>query len=222
MTNAQSLTSSDRPVNAPQYFHVLAKPTGAICNLDCEYCFFLSKEALYPGSPFRMQEDVLETYIKQLIESQQTPQVTIAWQGGEPTLMGLDFYRRTIELVEKYRRPGQVFDGVEHHRLAGTPDPDEQRGVVGVGRAGGQRVVDVFEDLDNDPVLGKQRGYPLGQQLLSEIDQHLLAAVFELLDECFTKDDVALADSELATEVENCDVTDLAFCDIHVSPFRLG
>ena len=49
-----------RPQNAPPYFHVMAKPTGAICNLDCKYCFFLSKEALYPGSPFRMGEDVLE------------------------------------------------------------------------------------------------------------------------------------------------------------------
>ena len=70
----------------------MAKPTGAICNLDCKYCFFLSKEALYPGSPFRMTDEVMEQYIKQLIESQQGPQVTIAWQGGEPTLMGLDFF----------------------------------------------------------------------------------------------------------------------------------
>jgi len=46
-----------RPENAPAYFHVMAKPTGAICNLDCKYCFFLSKEALYPGSPFRMKHE---------------------------------------------------------------------------------------------------------------------------------------------------------------------
>ena len=110
MTNAQSLTRSDRPENAPQYFHVLAKPTGAICNLDCEYCFFLSKEALYPGSPFRMKDDVLEAYIKQIIESQQAPQVTIAWQGGEPTLMGLEFFEESIELVNKYARPGMQID----------------------------------------------------------------------------------------------------------------
>ena len=95
-----------RPESAPDYFHVMAKPTGAICNLDCEYCFFLSKEALYPGSPFRMGDDVLETYIKQIIESQNVPQVTIAWQGGEPTLMGLEFFQRAMELVEKYARSG--------------------------------------------------------------------------------------------------------------------
>ena len=95
-----------RPENAPDHFHVMAKPTGAICNLDCEYCFFLSKEALYPGSPFRMADDVLEVYIQQVIESQNAPQVTSAWQGGEPTLMGLEFFERAIELVQKYRRPG--------------------------------------------------------------------------------------------------------------------
>ncbi len=100
-----------RPPTAPPGFHLLAKPTGAVCNLDCTYCFFLSKEALYPGSRFRMADDLLELYIKQLLEAHQTPTVTIAWQGGEPTLMGLDFFRRSIELVERYRRPDQA---VEH------------------------------------------------------------------------------------------------------------
>ncbi len=95
------------PPNAPPAFHLLAKPTGAICNLDCKYCFFLSKEMLYPGSRFRMSDDLLETYIRQLLEAHQTPEVNVAWQGGEPTLMGLDFFQRSIEIVEKYRRPGQ-------------------------------------------------------------------------------------------------------------------
>lgn len=90
----------------PRYFHVLAKPTGATCNLDCKYCFFLSKEMLYPGSRFRMSEQLLEAYIRQMIDSQEVPEVTIAWQGGEPTLMGLDFFRRSIELAEKYQKPG--------------------------------------------------------------------------------------------------------------------
>jgi uncharacterized protein len=88
----------------------MAKPTGAICNLDCEYCFFLSKEALYPGSPFRMQDDVLEAYIQQVIESQQAPQVTIAWQGGEPTLMGLEFFERAMQLVKECTQPGVAIE----------------------------------------------------------------------------------------------------------------
>jgi serine-type anaerobic sulfatase-maturating enzyme len=86
-------------------FHVLAKPTGAICNLDCKYCFFLSKEMLYPGDRFRMADDLLEIYIRQLLEAQPGPDITIAWQGGEPTLMGLDFFRRAVDYLQKYRRP---------------------------------------------------------------------------------------------------------------------
>jgi uncharacterized protein len=97
------------PADAPPAFHLLAKPTGAICNLDCAYCFFLDKEVFYPGSKFRMTDEVLEQYIRQLIEAHQTDAVNIAWQGGEPTLMGLDFYRRVMTLVEKYRRPGMRF-----------------------------------------------------------------------------------------------------------------
>src|SRR3990172_13311089 len=95
------------PKNAPPSYHVLVKPTGAVCNLDCKYCFFLSKEMLYPGSRFRMADDLLETYLRQLLESHAAPEVTVAWQGGEPTLMGLDFFKRSVELVEKYRKPGQ-------------------------------------------------------------------------------------------------------------------
>ena len=97
-----------RPPTAPAAFHVLAKPTGPICNLDCEYCFFLSKEALYPGDRFRMADELLDAYVRQLFESHASvPEVTVAWQGGEPTLMGVDFFRRAIELTARYRRPGQ-------------------------------------------------------------------------------------------------------------------
>jgi len=94
---------------APPQFHLLAKPTGAICNLACSYCFFLDKELLYPGSRFRMSDEVLENYIRQLIAGHRSSEVTVAWQGGEPTLMGLDFYRRAIELENQYRRPGMTF-----------------------------------------------------------------------------------------------------------------
>lgn len=94
---------------SPDAVHILAKPTGAICNLACTYCFFLDKELLYEGDRFRMSEGMLDTYIRSLIEMHRTPQVTVAWQGGEPTLMGLDFYRRAMELEERYREPGMLF-----------------------------------------------------------------------------------------------------------------
>ncbi len=88
-------------------FHLLAKPTGAVCNLDCKYCFFLSKEMLYPGSRFQMADGLLRTYIRQLLESQAGSEVIVGWQGGEPTLMGLDFFERSIKFVEQFRRPDQ-------------------------------------------------------------------------------------------------------------------
>ena len=96
------------PSHAPRAFHLLVKPTGAVCNLDCSYCFFLSKEMLYPGSRFRMADDLLEIYIRQLIEAHRVPEVQLAWQGGEPTLMGLPFFRRAVALAESYRRPGMT------------------------------------------------------------------------------------------------------------------
>jgi len=95
---------------SPPSFHVLAKPTGAICNLACRYCFFLEKEKLYPGSDFRMSDELLEEFIRQYIEAQEVSQVTIAWQGGEPTLRGLEFFCRSVELAEQYRRPGMRID----------------------------------------------------------------------------------------------------------------
>ena len=89
-------------------FHLLAKPTGAACNLGCKYCFFLSKKNLYPLSSFRMSDELLETYTRQYIEAQQIAQATFAWQGGEPTLMGLDFFKRSVQYQQKYRRPKMI------------------------------------------------------------------------------------------------------------------
>lgn len=94
------------PSPAARAFSIMAKPRGSICNLECAYCFYLGKAALYPGAQFRMSDALLETYIHQYIEAQPVPQVTFAWQGGEPTLMGLAFFQKALELQEKYRRPG--------------------------------------------------------------------------------------------------------------------
>jgi uncharacterized protein len=87
-------------------FHVMAKPTGSRCNLSCDYCFFLKKKYLYPNSNFRMPNRVMERYIRQTIQAHKVPYVTIAWQGGEPTLMGIDFFRHATECIKKVARPG--------------------------------------------------------------------------------------------------------------------
>ncbi|MGH9351254.1 MAG: anaerobic sulfatase maturase [Terriglobia bacterium] len=91
-------------VARPSGFHVMTKPVGPICNLDCKYCFYLEKENLYPGghSDWKMPDDVLESYIRQYIEAQSANVVSFAWQGGEPTLLGVDYFRKVVELEKKY------------------------------------------------------------------------------------------------------------------------
>ena len=86
-----------------QGLHVVAKPIGPACNLDCTYCFYLEKQSLYgPGEDFRMADEVLGTFIRSYIETQPTPVVEFVWQGGEPTLLGLDFFRRVVELQQPF------------------------------------------------------------------------------------------------------------------------
>ncbi len=91
----------------PIPFSVVTKPTGAACNLDCQYCFFLSKELLYDAAAQTMSEQTLERYVEAFLESSPDGEVTMLWQGGEPTLRGLPFFERLIELCERYRRPTQ-------------------------------------------------------------------------------------------------------------------
>jgi len=84
-------------------FHVMTKPIGPICNLDCRYCFYLEKENLYPGkSDWAMPGDVLETYVREYIQAQNVPQVSFAWQGGEPTLLGVEYFQKIVDLQKKY------------------------------------------------------------------------------------------------------------------------
>ena len=95
-------------------FHIMAKPTGPICNLDCKYCFYLEKENLYPDkSDFAMSYDVLESFIKQKIEIHNVDQVNFAWQGGEPTLLGIDFFKKIVELQKKYSNGKRIENGFQ-------------------------------------------------------------------------------------------------------------
>jgi uncharacterized protein len=84
-------------------FHIMTKPIGPICNLDCKYCFYLEKENLYPNTRhWAMDPEVLERYISQYIAAQPRESIDFAWQGGEPTLLGVDFFRNVVRLQEKY------------------------------------------------------------------------------------------------------------------------
>ena len=91
---------------APPAFQVMVKPHGPACNLACRYCYYLDKEALYPGSDLRMGDEALEELTRQLIAAQCRPEATFSWQGGEPTLMGLEFFERAVAFQHKHARPG--------------------------------------------------------------------------------------------------------------------
>jgi len=91
----------------PPAFHVMIKPCDARCNLSCKYCFYLDKERLYPGSDHLMSDAVLDKFTRQYIAGQQVPEVTFGWQGGEPTLAGIDFFKRAIALQKKHAKPGR-------------------------------------------------------------------------------------------------------------------
>ncbi|MCF2707354.1 anaerobic sulfatase maturase [Arcanobacterium haemolyticum] len=88
-------------------FSVVAKPTGAACNLDCDYCFFLSKELLYNVPRQLMSEETARTYIQEFLAASPDGDVTMLWQGGEPTLRGLPFFRKVIAMCDELRRPTQ-------------------------------------------------------------------------------------------------------------------
>lgn len=107
--------TDDPPLNLPKlnagqqyHFHTIIKPSGSQCNLDCAYCFYLHKEELLqqPAIP-RMSESMLEMHIRQYIAAQTGAEVVFTWQGGEPTLAGLDFFRRVVALQAKYKKPDQ-------------------------------------------------------------------------------------------------------------------
>ena len=92
---------------------VLIKPTGPDCNLDCTYCFYLEKSELFKQSPVhRMSPEIQEELIRQVMQ-QSGESISLTWQGGEPTLMGLDFYKRAIELEKKYGHNQIVGNGLQ-------------------------------------------------------------------------------------------------------------
>jgi serine-type anaerobic sulfatase-maturating enzyme len=106
--NPPPITNSRRP------FHLLTKPIGPICNLDCKYCFYLEKENLYPGeNQWRMSDTVLAEYIRQYIHSQPVPEINFAWQGGEPTLLGVEFFRKVIALQKKFANGKTIANAIQ-------------------------------------------------------------------------------------------------------------
>lgn len=92
----------------------MTKPIGPLCNLDCTYCFYLEKMHLYPEAKnFRMSDEVLERYVRDYIESQPSGEVSFAWQGGEPTMLGVGFFRKVVEFQEKYGQGRRIENALQ-------------------------------------------------------------------------------------------------------------
>jgi uncharacterized protein len=101
-------------MNIPQAFHIIAKPIGSRCNLHCTYCFYLEKENIYSKkSDFRMSGEVLISFIRQKIENHRMPKVSFSWQGGEPTLLGIDFFQEVVRLQRKFANGKEIENGFQ-------------------------------------------------------------------------------------------------------------
>ncbi len=114
-TDAQKLTR-------PTAFTTMIKPVGSLCNLDCEYCYYLGKADLYGGHQPKMSDELLERYISQYIEAVQVPTVTFCWHGGEPLLAGIDFYEKAVALQNRYKGNKQIENSLQTNGLLVNPD----------------------------------------------------------------------------------------------------
>jgi len=164
---------------ASREFQVFAKPIGSICNLDCRYCYYLKKKHLYPeGESFRMPDNVLEEYIVQHIDAYPDPVISFSWHGGEPSVLGLDYFRKIVALQSKHQPPNQrITNGIQTN---GTLIDEDwcrffaaEGFAVGVSLDGPQELHDLYRVTKDQKPTHKQtvRGYKLLQQhqVLSEI-----------------------------------------------------
>jgi len=133
----------------PQGIHIVAKPAGPQCNLNCEYCFYLEKKALFGmAEKYRMSDAVLKAYIEKYITSQPTPTVEFVWQGGEPTLAGIEFFKKAVELQRRFAHLKTIRNSLQTN---GTLLTDEwcsflkkNNFMVGISIDGPQEIHDLY------------------------------------------------------------------------------
>jgi len=138
----------------PFAFQAMAKPIGPACNLNCTYCYYLEKQKLYKDSgSFRMSEELLEKFIKQYIWVQQVNTIQFVWQGGEPTLLGLDYFKLVVALQKKYAEGKKIENAFQTN---GTLLDDEwcaffkkHNFLVGISIDGPKHVHDAFRPYRN-------------------------------------------------------------------------
>lgn len=111
----------DYPLSSPTY--VMAKPAGPLCNLACNYCYYLEKQNLYKQQQGKtMTDETLETFVRDYIAAQSTPSVLFTWHGGEPLMRPITFYRRVLELQRKYAAGRAIDNCIQTNGTLITPE----------------------------------------------------------------------------------------------------
>ncbi len=122
-TFKETLTFGDAlRITGPVAFNVMLKPAGSLCNLDCHYCYYLDKSEIYGGREPKMSDEMLETCIREYIQANDVKDVTFNWHGGEPLVMGLDFYRKAIALQQKYGKDKLIHNTLQTNGTLLTPE----------------------------------------------------------------------------------------------------
>jgi uncharacterized protein len=159
-------------VKASREFQVFVKPIGSICNLDCHYCYYLKKEHLYPdGESFRMPDEILEEYIVQHIDASPETAIRFSWHGGEPTVLGLDYFRKIVALQRKHRPPNRrIANGIQTNGILLDEDwcrfLASEGFAVGLSLDGPRKMHDRFRVTKDQKPTHEQtmRGYRLLQE----------------------------------------------------------
>ena len=122
-TIKDTLTLQDAErLSGPLAFNLMLKPAGSLCNLDCAYCYYLDKAEIYGGKEPRMDIEGLERYVRAYIEACEADEVTFNWHGGEPLVLGLDFYRKAVEFEKKYAGDKKIHNTLQTNGTLITPE----------------------------------------------------------------------------------------------------
>ena len=168
----------EKLAKASREFQIFAKPAGALCNLDCRYCYYLQKGSLYPKTEcFRMPDDLLEAYIAQQMEIFPEPEINFFWHGGEPTILGLDYFRRIAELQRKHLPGGRrITNGIQTNGILLNDDWcrffGEENFSVGLSVDGPPPLHDVYRVTKGNKTTHRQamQGYRLLRQHKVPVD----------------------------------------------------
>ena len=149
MSHKDTLTLQDaQRITGPQAFNIMIKPAGSLCNLRCHYCYYLDKAEIYGGKEPRMTLEMLETFVREYIAANDVPEVFFNWHGGEPLLMGLDFYKKAMEFQKKYAGGKTIHNTLQTNGTLLTPEWArffrENRFLIGVSLDGPKDVHDRY------------------------------------------------------------------------------